>query len=169
MAPPIRTRAPMPGSSPAPIRIGPSRAASATTFPRKPPKPSPTPSSRSPPPSKELSCQRQPPTMPAHRRARPRRLRRRLQLERRHPAPPGGRDPGDGTPESAARHLHRLGLHRQLPQPDPWARPAVGHSYGGAVISNAATDAANVVGLVFVAAFAPDEGERLGEVEGGSK
>jgi pimeloyl-ACP methyl ester carboxylesterase len=46
---------------------------------------------------------------------------------------------------------------------------AVGHSYGGAVISNAATDAANVVGLVFVAAFAPDEGERLGEVESGSK
>ena len=33
---------------------------------------------------------------------------------------------------------------------------AVGHSYGGAVISNAATDAGNVVGLVFVAAFAPD-------------
>jgi pimeloyl-ACP methyl ester carboxylesterase len=46
---------------------------------------------------------------------------------------------------------------------------AVGHSYGGAVISNAATDAPNVVGLVFVAAFAPDEGERLGDVEGGSK
>jgi pimeloyl-ACP methyl ester carboxylesterase len=46
---------------------------------------------------------------------------------------------------------------------------AVGHSYGGAVISNAATDAANVVGLVFVAAFAPDEGERLGEVASGSK
>jgi pimeloyl-ACP methyl ester carboxylesterase len=46
---------------------------------------------------------------------------------------------------------------------------AVGHSYGGAVISNAATNASNVVGLVFVAAFAPEEGERLGEVEGGSK
>jgi pimeloyl-ACP methyl ester carboxylesterase len=45
---------------------------------------------------------------------------------------------------------------------------AVGHSYGGAVISNAASDAANVVGLVFVAAFAPDEGERLGDVESGS-
>ena len=28
---------------------------------------------------------------------------------------------------------------------------------------------ANVVGLVYVAAFAPDEGERLGEVEAGSK
>jgi pimeloyl-ACP methyl ester carboxylesterase len=46
---------------------------------------------------------------------------------------------------------------------------AVGHSYGGAVITNAATDAENVVGLVFVAAFAPDEGEALGEVEAGSK
>lgn len=46
---------------------------------------------------------------------------------------------------------------------------AVGHSYGGAVITNAATQASNVVGLVFVAAFAPDEGERLGEVEAGSK
>lgn len=46
---------------------------------------------------------------------------------------------------------------------------AVGHSYGGAVISNAATMARNVVGLVYVAAFAPDEGERLGEVENGSK
>jgi pimeloyl-ACP methyl ester carboxylesterase len=46
---------------------------------------------------------------------------------------------------------------------------AVGHSYGGAVISNAAEGADNVVGLVFVAAFAPDEGERLGEAEGDSK
>src|SRR5512133_2879997 len=33
---------------------------------------------------------------------------------------------------------------------------AVGHSYGGAVISNAATGAKNVVGLVFVAAFATE-------------
>jgi pimeloyl-ACP methyl ester carboxylesterase len=46
---------------------------------------------------------------------------------------------------------------------------AVGHSYGGAVISNAATDAANVVGLVFVAAFAPDAGEVLGAVTQSSK
>ncbi|MGZ6626939.1 MAG: alpha/beta hydrolase [Solirubrobacteraceae bacterium] len=46
---------------------------------------------------------------------------------------------------------------------------AVGHSYGGAVISNAATGLGNVVGLVFVAAFAPDEGERLGEVAAGSR
>jgi len=46
---------------------------------------------------------------------------------------------------------------------------AVGHSYGGAVITNAANRAKNVVGLVFVSAFAPEVGERLGEVEGPSR
>jgi pimeloyl-ACP methyl ester carboxylesterase len=46
---------------------------------------------------------------------------------------------------------------------------AVGHSYGGAVISNAASKAKNVVGLVYVAAFAPEEGERLGDVAADSK
>jgi pimeloyl-ACP methyl ester carboxylesterase len=46
---------------------------------------------------------------------------------------------------------------------------AVGHSYGGAVITNAATKARNVVGLVYVAAFAPDEGERLSDAESTSK
>jgi len=46
---------------------------------------------------------------------------------------------------------------------------AVGHSYGGALISNAATGKANVVGLVYVAAFAPDEGETLAEVTATSK
>jgi pimeloyl-ACP methyl ester carboxylesterase len=45
----------------------------------------------------------------------------------------------------------------------------VGHSYGGAVITNAATNAANVIGLVYVAAFAPDEGEALGAVAPTSK
>jgi pimeloyl-ACP methyl ester carboxylesterase len=42
---------------------------------------------------------------------------------------------------------------------------AVGHSYGGAVITNAGSMAGNVVGLVYVAAFAPDEGESLQEIE----
>src|SRR5262249_3030277 len=46
---------------------------------------------------------------------------------------------------------------------------AVGHSYGGAVITNAATDAKNVAGLVFVAAFAPDGGEALGALSPESK
>ena len=35
-----------------------------------------------------------------------------------------------------------------------------GHSYGGAVISGAATGVENVIGLVFASAFAPDEGVR---------
>ena len=45
----------------------------------------------------------------------------------------------------------------------------VGHSYAGAVISNAAKNASNVVGLVFVAAFVPDDGEVLGQVTPTSK
>ncbi|MFF1836448.1 alpha/beta hydrolase [Streptomyces sp. NPDC058231] len=39
----------------------------------------------------------------------------------------------------------------------------VGHSYGGAVISEAG-DQPNVTGLVFVAAFAPDAGESAGAI-----
>jgi len=40
----------------------------------------------------------------------------------------------------------------------------VGHSYGGAVISVAGVSAPNAVGLVYVAAFALDEGESFGEI-----
>jgi pimeloyl-ACP methyl ester carboxylesterase len=39
----------------------------------------------------------------------------------------------------------------------------VGHSYGGAVISGA-RHAPNVVGLVYIAAFAPDAGDSLGSI-----
>src|ERR687896_940432 len=35
----------------------------------------------------------------------------------------------------------------------------VGHSYGGAVISNVAADAGEITGLVYVSGFAPDAGE----------
>jgi len=35
----------------------------------------------------------------------------------------------------------------------------VGHSYGGAVISNVAADAGDIAGLVYVCGFAPDAGE----------
>ncbi len=37
----------------------------------------------------------------------------------------------------------------------------VGHSYGGAVITNAATGNPNVKGLVYIDAFVPDQGETL--------
>jgi len=40
----------------------------------------------------------------------------------------------------------------------------VGHSYGGAVITNAARGNANVKALVFIAGFAPDQGENIGEL-----
>jgi pimeloyl-ACP methyl ester carboxylesterase len=39
---------------------------------------------------------------------------------------------------------------------------AVGHSYGGQIITALGSDTANVVGLVYVAAFGLDEGESLG-------
>jgi pimeloyl-ACP methyl ester carboxylesterase len=38
----------------------------------------------------------------------------------------------------------------------------VGHSYGGQIITSLGTDAPNVVGLVYIAAFGLDEGESIG-------
>lgn len=42
----------------------------------------------------------------------------------------------------------------------------VGHSYGGAVITDAAGQASNVTALVYVAAFAPDTGENSAGLSG---
>ncbi|MGX1910188.1 alpha/beta fold hydrolase [Streptomyces phaeochromogenes] len=42
----------------------------------------------------------------------------------------------------------------------------VGHSYGGAVITEAAAGNPNVKALVYVAAFVPDKGEQVGELLG---
>jgi pimeloyl-ACP methyl ester carboxylesterase len=50
------------------------------------------------------------------------------------------------------------GILRGIPGPIVLVR----HSYGGAVITNAATGNGNVVPLVYVAAFAPDDGETAG-------
>ncbi len=44
----------------------------------------------------------------------------------------------------------------------------VGHSYGGFVITNAATGADTVKALVYVDAFIPDEGENVFQILGGS-
>lgn len=46
---------------------------------------------------------------------------------------------------------------------------AVGHSYGGMIITNAVPQTTNVTGLVYVAAFAPDEGETLAGIVGRSE
>lgn len=71
-------------------------------------------------------------------------------------------NPLRGIEEDSAYVASALG---QLPGPVL----AVGHSYGGAVITNAASATDNVVGLVYVAAFAPDEGETLMDIEAASK
>lgn len=65
----------------------------------------------------------------------------------------------------AADSAYAASVFAQIPGPVL----AVGHSYGGAVITNAATSADNVVGLVYVAAFAPEEGESLLAVEADSR
>jgi pimeloyl-ACP methyl ester carboxylesterase len=68
----------------------------------------------------------------------------------------------------------QLGLH-SLAEDVAWVQhvladrvsgPTVlaGHSYGGSVISGAAVPAGKVTGLVFVSAFAPDQGESLGSL-----
>jgi pimeloyl-ACP methyl ester carboxylesterase len=41
-----------------------------------------------------------------------------------------------------------------------------GHAYGGAVITVAGAEAGNVVGLIYVAAFAPDDGESVLDLAG---
>jgi pimeloyl-ACP methyl ester carboxylesterase len=46
---------------------------------------------------------------------------------------------------------------------------AVGHSYGGMIITNAVPQTTNVTGLVYVAAFAPDQGETLAGIVGRSE
>lgn len=42
----------------------------------------------------------------------------------------------------------------------------VGHSYGGNVISNSGTQASNAVGLVYIAAYAPEQGESVLDING---
>lgn len=42
----------------------------------------------------------------------------------------------------------------------------VGHSYGGSVISNVTADASKIKALVYVAAFAPAQGENIAELSG---
>jgi len=65
----------------------------------------------------------------------------------------------------SADSAYIAGLLEQIPGPVV----AVGHSYAGAVITTAATKANNVVGLVYIAAFATEEGERLAEATAASK
>src|SRR5262249_32256712 len=62
-------------------------------------------------------------------------------------------------PAAAADAARRRQMVRQLSEPVL----LVGHSYGGAVITEVG-DLSNVAGLVYVAAFAPEAGESLAEI-----
>jgi pimeloyl-ACP methyl ester carboxylesterase len=86
--------------------------------------------------------------------------------ERRDRAAAGGQHSSQGIGQPASRDYADSAYVASALRQIPGRVLAVGHSYGGAVITNAATTADNVVGLVYVAAFAPDEGETLMEVEG---
>jgi pimeloyl-ACP methyl ester carboxylesterase len=63
--------------------------------------------------------------------------------------------PETSLADDVARVRHELERHDE---------PIVlaGHSYGGQVITSLGTDAPNVVGLVYIAAFGLDEGESIG-------
>jgi len=62
---------------------------------------------------------------------------------------------------SLAADVARL---RQVLQFQTGPTLVVGHSYGGQIMTALGADAPNVVGLVYVAAFALDQGESLGEL-----
>ena len=96
-------------------------------------------------------------------RVRPWRLGRRIKLVEGHRAAAGE---GHSRDCRAAAFEHPRGdvatVKRAIALQDG---PVVlaGHSYGGAVITEAGTDP-KVAGLVYVAAFAPDSGESVGSV-----
>ncbi|WP_371928415.1 alpha/beta fold hydrolase [Pseudomonas sp. BGI-2] len=69
---------------------------------------------------------------------------------------PRGRDTADVTGR-------RCRAHAQDGRSGAGAGIAGGHSYGGAVITEA-DDQPNVVGLVYIAAFAPDASESPGRI-----
>ena len=87
---------------------------------------------------------------------------RRLQLERGHRAP-AGRGFKVTAPQfplaSLADDVARL---RQVLEPPGRPDVVAGHSYGGQIMTALGTDAPNVVGLVYIAAFGLDEGESIG-------
>ena len=83
-------------------------------------------------------------------------------LERRHRAPPGRRLQGHRPSATGER---ACGCRREGPprahapkRPDGSHRPLL----GGQVVTSLGTDAPNVVGLVYIAAFGLDEGESIG-------
>ena len=98
----------------------------------------------------------------ADRRPRARSMGGRLGVEQGRGASATSRLPGACATQPVARPAGRLRLRgRASCPPSPGPIVLVGHSYGGAVITNAATGDPDVKALVYVNAFAPDEGETV--------
>jgi pimeloyl-ACP methyl ester carboxylesterase len=73
---------------------------------------------------------------------------------------------GDGYHVAAAQLLLTsleadVARVRQLVEAQTGPSLLVGHSFGGAILTQLGTDAPNVVGLAFTAAFAPDQNETM--------
>ena len=73
-------------------------------------------------------------------------------------APP---NPLRGLPQDSA-YLHQFLTQNAALQGQPIV--LVGHSYGGAVITNAAVGVPEVRALVYVDAFIPDQGDTIGHL-----
>src|SRR5512132_3403681 len=166
---PIRSQLPTPTNSQVGIHTGRSRVASGTTFLKKLPRLLPKPSSTSTRTNEgalmsETATENAPLTVVLVHGAFADASSWNGVIERLQAA--GIRVTAPAIPLRGIAHdsAYIASFLNQIPGP----ALAVGHSYGGAVISNAG-NAANVVGLVFVAAYAPEDGERLGDVGNTSK
>ena len=87
----------------------------------------------------------------------------------KHPQPTSGRWPRSSISALNATRKKAVAAIRAPSAAAPSRAPVPWRAAGGAVISNAASTAKNVLGLVFVAAFAPENGETLGGAEANSK
>src|SRR6185312_228045 len=94
-------------------------------------------------------------------RARTRRLRIACGMGRRGRRATQGRLPvgdADARPDFCGGRRGGRALDAGF---DPWNKILVGHSYGGFVITNAASGPSDVSGLVYAAAYAPESGETI--------
>ena len=100
----------------------------------------------------------------ADHRSRARCMGRRIQFQRRHPPPTATRftviAPANPLRGLASDASYLSSILATISGPIV----LVGHSYGGMVITNAATGNTNIKALVYIAAFAPDAGESLGSL-----
>ncbi|WP_165823051.1 alpha/beta hydrolase [Micromonospora globispora] len=83
-------------------------------------------------------------------------------MERGYRASTGRRLPGDGPAVPLTSTADDVARLRQVLNLQDGPTIVAGHSYGGQIMTALGTDAPNVVGLVYIAAFGLDQGESLG-------